>query len=48
MRKRGGGTAEKSDFLYGSVAQIGGDNPFTTHISQPNTLITSSAPYCYE
>ena len=48
MRKRAGGTAEKSDFPVGSGTQIGGDNPFTTHISQPNTLITSSAPYCYE
>ena len=33
MRKRGGGMAEKSDFLGGSGTQIGGYNPFTTIIS---------------
>jgi hypothetical protein len=33
MRKREGGYAEKSDFLGGSGAQIGGDNPFTIGIS---------------
>ena len=59
MRKRRGGVAKKSDFPVGSGTQIGGYNPynphisypkfpFTTGISQPNTLITSSAPYCYE
>jgi len=35
MRKRAGGTAEKSDFLGGSGTQIGGYNPFTTGISYP-------------
>lgn len=30
-----GGMAKKSDFPVGIGAQIGGDNPFTPHISQP-------------
>ena len=57
--KREGGTAEKSDFPMGSGTQIGGYNPNSTIISQPNptsfasewqseTFLTSSAPYCYE
>jgi len=39
MRKRAGGTAKKSDFPVGSGTQIGGDNPFTTHIWQSETFL---------
>jgi len=39
MSKWGGGTAKKSDFLRGSGTQIGGDNPFTTHIWQSETFL---------